>query len=100
MTIDKDQEAIETVQVALRIRPLIDSEISRGCEICLDTVPNEPQVQVKGLAFTYNHVFPPEVSQEEFYDRSIRDIVKRLHKGMFIFNEALNFTLFHIVSNT
>lgn len=79
---DSDKDVIETVQVALRIRPLVDSEISRGCQICVETVPDEPQVQVKEMAFTYNHVFPPEVSQEKFYNDSIKGIVKRLQKGM------------------
>lgn len=78
----ESEDVIETVQVALRIRPLIQSELARGCELCVETIPNEPQVQVKSLAFTYNHVFPPEVSQEDFYNDSIKGLVQRLQKGL------------------
>ncbi|GFG32670.1 hypothetical protein Cfor_12769 [Coptotermes formosanus] len=73
----------ESVQVALRIRPLVESEISRGCQLSLDTVPNEPRVQVRGTdrAFTYNFVFGPEHSQLYIYDSAVKGLVARLFKG-------------------
>lgn len=73
----------ESVQVALRIRPLVESEISRGCQLCLDTIPNESQVQVRGTdrAFTYNFVFGPEHSQSYIYDSAVKGLVARLFKG-------------------
>lgn len=74
-------EPAVTVQVALRIRPLVDSEISKGFVKCLETVPNEPQVLIKDLSFTYNHVFPPEVSQAEFYETAVKGMVDKLFKG-------------------
>ncbi|XP_026463044.1 chromosome-associated kinesin KIF4A-like, partial [Ctenocephalides felis] len=70
-----------SVQVALRIRPLVKSEISKGYVKCLETVPNKPQVLIKNLSFTYNHVFPPEVSQAEFYDTAVKGLVYGLFKG-------------------
>ncbi|XP_026475974.1 chromosome-associated kinesin KIF4-like [Ctenocephalides felis] len=70
-----------SVQVALRIRPLVKSEISKGYVKCLETVPNKPQVLIKNLSFTYNHVFPPEVSQAEFYDTAVKGLVDGLFKG-------------------
>ncbi|XP_026478674.1 chromosome-associated kinesin KIF4A-like [Ctenocephalides felis] len=70
-----------SVQVALRIRPLVETEISKGYVKCLETVPNEPQVLIKDLSFTYNHVFPPEVSQAEFYDTAVKGLVDGLFKG-------------------
>jgi hypothetical protein len=36
-----------SVQVALQIQLLVDSQISRGCQVCLHEVPKEPQVQYK-----------------------------------------------------
>nr|CAD7588485.1 unnamed protein product [Timema genevievae] len=73
----------ETVQVALRIRPLVESEIARGCQVSLSTVADQPQVQVLGTdkAFTFNHVFCQEDSQAKFYDTAIKDLVSRLFKG-------------------
>ncbi|XP_026475856.1 chromosome-associated kinesin KIF4-like, partial [Ctenocephalides felis] len=47
----------------------------------LETVPNKPQVLIKNLSFTYNHVFPPEVSQAEFYDTAVKGLVDGLFKG-------------------
>ncbi|KAK7793169.1 hypothetical protein R5R35_012826 [Gryllus longicercus] len=71
-----------SVQVALRIRPLVDSEIKKGCQMCLECVPNEPQVFVKGTdkSFTFNHVFNPE-DNEYFYDVAIKDLVHHAFKG-------------------
>jgi kinesin family protein 4/21/27 len=72
-----------SIQVALRIRPLVDSEVSRGCQLCLDTVPNEPQVQVRGTerAFTFNFVFGPEHSQTYIYNSAVKDLVMKLFEG-------------------
>jgi len=39
---------MESVQVAVRIRPSAEREIFRSCQLRLDTVPNEPQVQIRG----------------------------------------------------
>ncbi|XP_069689320.1 chromosome-associated kinesin KIF4A isoform X2 [Periplaneta americana] len=76
-------ESAVTVQVALRIRPLVETEIARGCQQCLDTVPNEPQVQVRGTdrAFTYNFVFGPKDDQLCIYNSAVKDLVSRLFKG-------------------
>jgi kinesin family protein 4/21/27 len=81
-----------SVQVALRIRPLVDSEISRGCQLCLDIVPNEPQIQVRGTdrAFTYNFVFGPEDSQSCIYNSAVKDLVARLFKGKFQFSSSIS----------
>ena len=72
-----------TVQVALCIRPLIQTEITRGCQLCLETVPKEPQVQVHGTdnVFTYNFVFGPEESQVNFYNTAVKNLHFQLFKG-------------------
>ncbi|KOB76260.1 Kinesin-like protein at 3A [Operophtera brumata] len=64
----ENKGTIDTVQVALRIRPLMQNETDRGCDECIDVVAGYPQVQIKDLAFTYNHVFPQHINQQEFYD--------------------------------
>jgi hypothetical protein len=35
----------ESVQVAVHVRPLIDSEIADGCQECLFVTPGAPQVR-------------------------------------------------------
>lgn len=73
---------IDTVQVALRIRPLMQLETDRGCDECIEVVPGQPQVQIKDLAFTYNHVFPQHITQQEFYDTAVKSLIGRLFQGM------------------
>lgn len=72
---------IDTVQVALRIRPLMRTEIERGCDECIEVVPGEQQVQIKDLAFTYNYVFPQHITQQEFYDTAVKGLIGKLFQG-------------------
>ncbi|XP_013147803.1 PREDICTED: chromosome-associated kinesin KIF4-like isoform X3 [Papilio polytes] len=78
---ESSRDTIDTVQVALRIRPLMQQEIERGCDECIDVVPGEPQVQIKELAFTYNYVFPQHITQQEFYDTAVKGLIRKLFQG-------------------
>ncbi|XP_065167404.1 chromosome-associated kinesin KIF4-like [Atheta coriaria] len=69
------------VQVALRIRPLVESEIKRGCKSALEVFQDQKQVQISDKAFTYNYVFGSEATQEEFYKQSVEKLVPNLFKG-------------------
>ncbi|XP_076618260.1 kinesin-like protein 3A [Colletes latitarsis] len=73
----------DTVRVAVRIRPLVKTEIQKGCQTCLNVVPGEPQVIIRNTdkAFTFNYVFPSDVGQENFYDTAIKDMVKNIFQG-------------------
>ncbi|XP_032669022.1 chromosome-associated kinesin KIF4 isoform X1 [Odontomachus brunneus] len=73
----------DTVRVALRIRPLVISEIEKGCQMCLDVIPGEPQVRIlnSDKSFTYNYVFSPDVEQEEFYDVAIKRLIDNIFQG-------------------
>ncbi|XP_063231577.1 chromosome-associated kinesin KIF4 [Bacillus rossius redtenbacheri] len=75
-------ENLETIQVALRIRPLVDSEVGKGCQVCLESVA-QCQVLVKNVdkAFTFNYVFGPDDSQDLFYNTAVKHMVSRLFKG-------------------
>lgn len=78
-----EDKGIDTVQVALRIRPLMEQETVRGCDECIEVVPGESQVQIKDLAFTYNYVFPQHISQQEFYDTAVKGLIGKLFQGSF-----------------
>lgn len=80
--VEAEKCTIDTVQVALRIRPLMQQEIDRGCDECIDIVHGEPQVQIKDLAFTYNYVFPQHITQQEFYDTAVKGLIEKLFQGM------------------
>lgn len=78
---ENNKGTIDTVQVALRIRPLMRTEIERGCDECIEVVPGERQVQIKDLAFTYNYVFPQHITQQEFYDTAVKGLIGKLFQG-------------------
>ncbi|XP_011144099.1 chromosome-associated kinesin KIF4 [Harpegnathos saltator] len=73
----------DTVRVALRIRPLVVSEIEKGCQMCLDIIPGEPQIRIlnSDKSFTYNYVFSPDVGQEEFYNVAIKRLIDNIFQG-------------------
>lgn len=73
----------DAIKVALRVRPLSSSELARGCQPCLDCIPNEPQVVMRSSdkAFSYNYVFSQDSSQANVYDVSVKSLVKQLFKG-------------------
>ncbi|KAH0949886.1 hypothetical protein HN011_002770 [Eciton burchellii] len=73
----------DTVRVALRIRPLVESEIEKGCQMCLDVIPGEPQVRIYNTdkAFTYNYVFHPDIGQEDFYNIAIKRLIDNTFQG-------------------
>ncbi|GAB1869940.1 Chromosome-associated kinesin KIF4 [Camponotus japonicus] len=73
----------DTVCVALRIRPLVESEIEKGCQMCLNVVPGEPQVRICNTdkAFTYNYVFPPDIGQEDFYNTAVKKLIDNTFQG-------------------
>ncbi|XP_001606485.2 chromosome-associated kinesin KIF4A [Nasonia vitripennis] len=73
----------DLVKVAVRIRPLIQSEIDKGCQTCLnvDLANSQIQVQPTDKAFTFNYVFSPEISQETFYNTAIKDMISNIFEG-------------------
>lgn len=72
-----------SVQVAIRIRPMITSETSRGFENILEVFPELKQIRIKNSekSFTYNHVFGTSTEQEDFYKQSVQDMILNLFKG-------------------
>lgn len=82
---NKYKDTVDTVQVALRIRPLMQQELERGCDECIDVISGEQQVQIKDLAFTYNYVFPQHITQQEFYDTAVKGLINKLFQGNITF---------------
>jgi kinesin family protein 4/21/27 len=73
----------KSVQVALRIRPLVPDEISKGCKDVFEVFPEVNQVKIKDTdkAFTYNHVFASDTTQDEVYESCVKHMVEHLFKG-------------------
>ncbi|XP_041968888.1 chromosome-associated kinesin KIF4 isoform X2 [Aricia agestis] len=78
---ESNKGTIDTVQVALRIRPLMRQEVERGCDECIEVIHGEHQVQIKDLAFTFNYVFPQHITQQEFYDTAVKGLIGKLFQG-------------------
>ncbi|XP_068154573.1 chromosome-associated kinesin KIF4 [Drosophila tropicalis] len=80
--INSDGEA-DTVSVALRVRPLVRSEIERGCQIAVQRAGDgSPQVTVnRAETFTYNYVFDTADSQQDIYDDCVHPKLKKLLSG-------------------
>ncbi|ALC49955.1 Klp3A [Drosophila busckii] len=73
----------EAVTVALRVRPLVKSEVQRGCRVAVQrAAPGMPQVAVNRTDyFTYNHVFDSDDTQQGIYDSCVQPKLLRLLNG-------------------
>ncbi|KAJ2078648.1 hypothetical protein H4R24_004326 [Coemansia sp. RSA 988] len=73
---------LSTVRVALRIRPLSPQEHINGEAECVTQLPGVPQIVIGAdRAFTFDHVFSPEVGQEQVYEEAIRPLVSQFLQG-------------------
>ncbi|RZF45016.1 hypothetical protein LSTR_LSTR001977 [Laodelphax striatellus] len=75
--------AQDTVQVAVRVRPLVESEREKGSRVCLESHQKDSQIVIKssGVGFSFNYVFGPESSQEVIYDNAVKELIGQLFKG-------------------
>nr|CAG8439465.1 3105_t:CDS:2 [Entrophospora candida] len=78
-----------SVQVALRIRPITNEDVAhlptrlqRQVITATPTAPNTVVVQSdKKLSFNYDHVFGPDSSQQEVYDKAVINLVENFLEG-------------------
>ncbi|KAH8420065.1 hypothetical protein KR009_005470 [Drosophila setifemur] len=76
-------EDCSSVGVALRVRPLVQSELDRGCRIAVERAANgTPQVTVnRSEAYTYNHVFDIGDTQKDIFESCVQGKLKQLLNG-------------------
>lgn len=73
---------LDNVRVAVRIRPMVESEITRGSQVVVEKVADAPQVLVNNCdGFTYNFVFDGRDTQEEIYEKTVSEMIDRLFGG-------------------
>ncbi|XP_041451742.1 LOW QUALITY PROTEIN: chromosome-associated kinesin KIF4 [Drosophila obscura] len=72
-----------SVAVALRVRPLVKSEVERGCRIALERSANgSPQVSInRGECYTYNYVFDINDTQKDLFESCVQGKLKKLLDG-------------------
>lgn len=73
----------KSVQVAIRVRPLVPTEISKGCKDVFEIYSDINQIKIKDSekAFTYNYVFGPHTSQQDVYNKSVKQMIENLFNG-------------------
>lgn len=68
--------------MALRVRPLVKSELERGFRNIIEKTPDTAQVVVRSKdKFTFNYAFSPDETQEMIYVNAIKPMVLKLMKG-------------------
>lgn len=75
---------MDSVRVAIRVRPLVKSELERGCSNCVLADSTNQQIIVNNnvnQTFTFNYVFTPEHSQNQVYKLAVEDLVQKLFSG-------------------
>ncbi|XP_023291735.2 chromosome-associated kinesin KIF4A isoform X1 [Lucilia cuprina] len=73
---------LESVRVALRVRPLVPSEQARGCQVAVEKMDGANQVLVNNTdAFSFNFVFDWRDTQEQVYNLSVSDMLDKLFSG-------------------
>lgn len=70
------------VRVGVRVRPLLPSEKAVGSEMVIKYPgTNNTQIGMGERAFTYDHVFRPEVDQSSLYGMSVKPMLKPFLDG-------------------
>lgn len=79
----------DSISVAIRIRPLSESEIAGGHGIAFERIPNHNQVgQIKdghltgGQTFDFDKVYDEEATTNQIYISSARNLVANVMKGI------------------
>lgn len=77
---------MDTVSVAVRVRPLVTSESNRGCKNIVAKPNNSAQIIInnsKQDVFTFNYAFSEDDSQEMVFTNAVKPIVKRIFEGKY-----------------
>ena len=74
---------VESVQVAIRVRPMVSSELDRGCQRAVEKLAGIPQIVVNGGsdAFTFNYVFDEHSTQYEVYTSCVSNLMDKIFHG-------------------
>lgn len=70
------------VRVGVRVRPLLPNEMAVGSEMVMKYPgTNSKQIGMGERAFTYDHVFRPEVEQNALYGMTAKPMLKPFLDG-------------------
>eukprot|EP01117_Protostelium_nocturnum_P017757 TRINITY_DN7284_c0_g1_i1.p1 TRINITY_DN7284_c0_g1~~TRINITY_DN7284_c0_g1_i1.p1 ORF type:complete len:648 (-),score=234.36 TRINITY_DN7284_c0_g1_i1:1817-3595(-) len=78
----ESQSSLIPVQVAVRVRPLSDKENQEKSTVCLRLDAKENRVIIgKDRSFTYDFVFPPELSQNQLFHDCVEPLLSSCLQG-------------------
>ncbi|KAM9408375.1 LOW QUALITY PROTEIN: uncharacterized protein KZ484_026972 [Pholidichthys leucotaenia] len=70
------------LRVAIRIRPLVPTEVLHHHQVCVRVVPDSAQVMLgSDRLFSFDHAFGPTASQDEVYESCVQPLVQSLLSG-------------------
>ncbi|XP_054270750.1 chromosome-associated kinesin KIF4A-like isoform X1 [Macrosteles quadrilineatus] len=74
---------MDSVQVAIRVRPLVPHELESGCRSCVEVIPEAQQIvtKMRNDKFTFNYVFDSSTPQIDIYETAVQNLVNQLFKG-------------------
>ena len=78
---DGSSEDAIPVRVVVRVRPLIDTEITSGASECVTVDEKTGSVFVNDRTFQFDGVFGTNCSQEYVYAKSVRDLLNSTFEG-------------------
>nr|CAI5848947.1 unnamed protein product [Callosobruchus analis] len=72
-----------SVKVAVRVRPLVESEMQKGSRNVIEVLDSQIIVKnpFKENRFTFNYAFDSTTDQSVFYDACIQPLIRNLFKG-------------------
>ncbi|XP_050299180.1 chromosome-associated kinesin KIF4-like [Anthonomus grandis grandis] len=72
-----------SVKVAVRVRPLVPTEIEKGCKEIIESIEENNQVWIKNCdkAFTFNYVMGPTAPDDVLYSKCVRPLIKQIYEG-------------------
>ncbi len=75
----------DTIEVAIRIRPLIGTELDRGNQDIVSKIKNEPQIIVNNsrnnIVYTFDHVFAQSDDQTKVFNECVKNKLSKLFEG-------------------
>ncbi|XP_058175720.1 chromosome-associated kinesin KIF4A-like [Anopheles ziemanni] len=76
---------LKTVQVALRVRPISQAELTRGNDSVVKVIGRNEVIigdgKLSSERFTFNHTFNPNATQLELYEQAVVDLLEKLFEG-------------------
>ncbi|UJR33367.1 hypothetical protein I4U23_020815 [Adineta vaga] len=81
-TVNTNKEIASCVKAAVRVRPLAKNEECDLCQTCVDVQRSTNEIILaNSTAFTFDHVFLPDTTQEDVYRECVYDMIEGCFQG-------------------